>query len=294
MSAIPKSFIETTSRLSEEVTRPFPGSRKVYVQGSRPDLRVGMREVTLSDTPASFGAEENTPITLYDTSGPYTDPGADIDLMAGLPRTREPWIEERGDTVVLDRPSSDYGRTRLSDPKLASLRFEHVRRPRRALPGAVVTQMHYARRGIVTPEMEYIAIRENLRREEMRDAGILFQHPGHSFGAAIPERVTPELVRDEVARGRAIIPRQRQPPRARTDGHRPQLPREGQHEHRQFGGHLVHRGGGREDGVVHPVGRRHPDGPLDGQEHPRDPRVESSATPRYRSAPCRSTRRSRR
>ena len=206
MSAIPKSFIETTSRLSEEVTRPFPGSRKVYVQGSRPDLQVGMREVALADTPASFGAEKNSPLTLYDTSGPYTDPDADVDLMAGLPRTREPWIEERGDTVVLDALSSEYGRQRLRDPKLAPLRFEHVRRPRRAVPGANVTQMHYARRGIVTPEMEFIAIRENLRREEMKDSGILFQHPGNSFGAAIPERATPEFVRDEVARGRAIIP----------------------------------------------------------------------------------------
>ena len=201
MSAIPKAFVETTSRLSDEVTRPFPGSRKIHVEGSRPDLRVGMRDVALSDTPASFGTERNAPVTIYDTSGPYTDPDAHIDLLAGLPRTREPWIEERGDTVVLDRPSSEYGRQRLEDPKLASLRFEHIQRPRRALPGANVTQMHYARRGIVTPEMEYIAIRENLRRDEVRDRGLLAQHPGQSFGAAIPDRVTPEFVRDEVARG---------------------------------------------------------------------------------------------
>ena len=206
MSAIPKSFIERTSRLSDEVTRPFPGSRKVHVQGSRPDLKVGMREVELSDTPASFGTEKNAPLTIYDTSGPYTDPDADIDLMAGLPRAREPWIEGRGDTVLLDRPSSEFGRKRIADPKLAALRFEHIQRPRRALPGANVTQMHYARRGIVTPEMEYIAIRENLRREQVRDRVLLVQHPGQSFGAAIPERVTPEFVRDEVARGRAIIP----------------------------------------------------------------------------------------
>ena len=206
MSAIPKSFIERTSRLSDEVTRPFPGSRKLHVEGSRPDIRVGMREVELSDTPASFGAEKNAPLTIYDTSGPYTDPDAHIDLMAGLPRTREAWIEERGDTVVLDRPSSEFGRQRLGDPKLAALRFEHIQRPRRAVPGANVTQMHYARRGIVTPEMEYIAVRENLRREQVRDPLLLAQHPGQSFGAAIPERVTPEFVRDEVARGRAIIP----------------------------------------------------------------------------------------
>ena len=206
MSAIPKSFIERTSRLSDEVTRPFPGSRKVHVEGSRSDIRVGMREVALSDTPASFGAEKNAPLTVYDTSGPYTDPDAHIDLMAGLPRTREAWIEERGDTVVLDRPSSEYGRQRLADAKLAALRFEHIQRPRRARPGANVTQMHYARRGVVTPEMEYIAIRENLRREQVRDALLLAQHPGQSFGAAIPDRVTPEFVREEVARGRAIIP----------------------------------------------------------------------------------------
>ena len=126
--------------------------------------------------------------------------------MAGLPRNREPWIEERGDTVVLDRPSSEFGRRRLANPKLAALRFEHIQRPRRAVPGANVTQMHYARRGIVTPEMEYIAIRENLRREQVRDQLLLARHPGQSFGAAIPDRVTPEFVRDEVARGRAIIP----------------------------------------------------------------------------------------
>jgi phosphomethylpyrimidine synthase len=169
-----------------------------------------MREVTLTPTPSTHGAEENPPITVYDTSGPYTDPGAHIDLRAGLAALREPWIMERNDTVQLDGPSSEYGRARARDPKLASLRFEHIRKPRRAKSGANVSQMHYARQGIVTPEMEYIAIRESIRLEEFRQdpryARLLRQHRGNAFGAAIPEKITPEFVRDEVARGRAIIP----------------------------------------------------------------------------------------
>ena len=206
MSAIPEDFVKKTTELSEEVTRPFPGSRKVYVQGSRPDLRVGMREIRQSDTAASFGPEKNPPITVYDTSGPYTDPEVKIDLLKGLPDLRGAWIDERGDTEWLDGPSSEFGRRRAADPKLAGLRFGHIRKPRRAKPGANVTQMHYARKGIVTPEMEYVAIRENLRLEQLKDSGLLRQHPGQHFGAAIPERVTPEFVRDEIARGRAIIP----------------------------------------------------------------------------------------
>ena len=206
MSAIPDEFVRRTSNLSAEVTRPFPGSTKVYVQGSRPDLRVGMREIHQADTPASFGAEKNPPITVYDTSGPYTDPDAHIDLLRGLPDMRGAWLDERGDTEWLGGPSSEFGRQRAADAQLASLRFEHIRRPRRARSGANVTQMHYARKGIVTPEMEFVAIRENLRLEMLRDSGLLRQHRGQSFGAAIPERVTPEFVRDEVARGRAIIP----------------------------------------------------------------------------------------
>ncbi len=206
MSAIPEDFIRKTSQLSTEVTRAFPGSTKVYVQGSRADLRVGMREIRQADTAASFGPETNPPITVYDTSGPYTDPEARIDLLKGLGEVRGAWIEERGDTELLDAPSSDFGRQRANDPQLAALRFEHVRKPRRARAGANVTQMHYARQGIVTPEMEYVAIRENLRLESLKGSGLLRQHRGQSFGAAIPERVTPEFVRDEVARGRAIIP----------------------------------------------------------------------------------------
>ncbi len=206
MSAIPEDFIKKTARLSDEVTRPFPNSTKIYVQGSRPDIRVPMREVAQADTPASIGAERNPPVTVYDTSGPYTDPKAHIDLMQGLPSVRSPWIEERADTELLDGPSSAFGHQRQADPELAQLRFEHIRQPRRAKPGANVTQMHYARQGIITPEMEFVAIRENLRLDELKDAGLRVQHGGASFGASIPERVTPEFVRDEIARGRAIIP----------------------------------------------------------------------------------------
>jgi phosphomethylpyrimidine synthase len=206
MSAIPEDFIRKTARLSDEVTRPFPSSRKVHVQGSRPDIRVPMRQVEQADTPASFGSEQNPPITLYDTSGPYTDPEASIDLMRGLPALRDVWIEERGDTQQLPGPSSEFGRERQSSPELAHLRFEHIRPPRRARFGANVTQMHYARRGLITPEMEFVAIRENLRLDELRDTPLYTQHRGVSFGASLPERVTPEFVRDEVARGRAILP----------------------------------------------------------------------------------------
>ncbi len=206
MSAIPEDFIRKTSKLSAEVTRAFPGSTKIYVQGSRADLRVGMREIRQADTAASFGSETNPPITVYDTSGPYTDPEARIDLLKGLAEVRAAWIEERGDTELLDAPSSEFGRLRANDPQLAALCFEQVRQPRRARSGANVTQMHYARRGIVTPEMEYVAIRENMRLESLKGSGLLRQHRGQHFGAAIPERVTPEFVRDELARGRAIIP----------------------------------------------------------------------------------------
>jgi phosphomethylpyrimidine synthase len=210
MSAIPQDFINKTDRLSGEITRPFPNSRKIFIQGARPDIRVPMREVSQAPTQASMGAEDNPPITVYDTSGPYTDPDAHIDLMKGLPALREAWVEARGDTERLDGPSSEYGRARALDPELAALRFEHIRAPRRARAGLNVTQMHYARRGIVTPEMEFVAIRENCRLQEMRAdpryARLLRQHPGESFGASIPGEITPEFVRDEVAAGRAIIP----------------------------------------------------------------------------------------
>jgi phosphomethylpyrimidine synthase len=206
MNALPTDLLRRTAQLSETVTRPIPGSSKVYVSGSRPDLRVPMREIALSDTPKVFGAERNAPFTTYDTSGPYTDPAARIDLAAGLPALRAAWIAERGDVESLPGLSSEFGRKRASDPRLAEVRFPHVPRPLRARAGANVSQMHYARRGIVTPEMEYIAIRENQKIEAIREAHLLRQHPGQDFGAALPRLITPEFVRDEVARGRAIIP----------------------------------------------------------------------------------------
>jgi phosphomethylpyrimidine synthase len=186
---------------------PFPGSRKIYLQGSRPDIRVPMREISLTDTPASFGAEKNPPVLVYDTSGIYTDPDARIDLRAGLPEIRRTWIEERGDTERLSGVSSQFTRQRKENPQLDTLRFEHLREPRRARSGCNVSQMHYARQGIVTPEMEFIALRENMCLQEAREQGLLKQqHPGFSFGAAIPKEITAEFVREEVARGRAIIP----------------------------------------------------------------------------------------
>ncbi len=210
MSAIPKEFQQTTTRLSEEATRPFPNSRKVYITGSRPDIRVGLREVDQTPTPLAHGEEANPPIPVYDTSGPFTDPAARIDLLKGLAALRSPWIAERNDTEELAGPSSDYGRARASDPKLASLRFEHIRKPRRAKAGKNVSQMHYARSGVITPEMEYIAIRESMQLQQLRKdpryTKLLRQHKGQNFGAAIPDEITPEFVRAEVALGRAIIP----------------------------------------------------------------------------------------
>jgi phosphomethylpyrimidine synthase len=202
-------FYARDAHVDAAAVAPLPNSRKIHVTGSRPDLRVPMREIAQSDTPASFGVEHNAPVVVYDTSGPYTDPAATIDIRKGLPPLRAGWIDERGDTMALDGPTSEYGRARLADPGLAGLRFELARAPRRAKPGANVTQMHYARRGIVTPEMEFVAIRENMLRERLLAAlppQVTRAHPGQSFGAAIPAVVTPEFVRDEVARGRAIIP----------------------------------------------------------------------------------------
>ena len=210
MSAIPEDFIKKTAELSEEVTRPFPNSTKVFVQGSRPDIRVPMREIAQAATSASFGEEENPPITVYDTSGPFTDPEKQIDLLKGMPDVRTPWIEDRADTELLAGPTSEYGTERQNDPKLAHLRFEHIRAPRRAIAGKNVSQMHYARQGIITPEMEYVAIRENAKLDEIRKdpryKKLLKQHPGENFGANLPEEITPEFVRKEIAEGRAIIP----------------------------------------------------------------------------------------
>ncbi|HVS27114.1 MAG TPA: phosphomethylpyrimidine synthase ThiC [Burkholderiales bacterium] len=204
MNANPK-FLSATAHVDEAAVKPLPNSRKVYVEGSSPDIRVPMREIVQSDTPASFGAEKNPPLYVYDTSGPYTDPAAKIDVRAGLPALREKWILERNDTEKLSGPSSEFGSRRLTDPKLAELRFNLKRKPLRAKPGMNVTQMHYARKGQITPEMEFIAVRENQRCDELSEL-LTHQHPGQDFGASIPKLITPEFVRDEVARGRAIIP----------------------------------------------------------------------------------------
>ncbi len=205
----PSPFSSKTAHVDEGAVKPLPQSRKVYVQGSRPDIQVPMREISQSDTPANMGTEENPPIYVYDTSGPYTDPAAKIDIRSGLPPSREKWIDARNDTEVLAGPASAYGRQRLTDPELAEMRFDLKRQPRCGRTGANVTQMHYARRGIITPEMEYVAIRENQRCEHLgaqRRELLTRQHPGHDFGALLPQHITPEFVRDEVARGRAIIP----------------------------------------------------------------------------------------
>ena len=218
MNANPK-FLSATATVDEAAIQPLPNSRKIYVTGSRPDIRVPMREISQADTPAMFGSEKNPPIYVYDTSGPYTDPEVKIDIRAGLSTPRLPWILERNDTEELDGPTSEYGQQRLNDPKLEELRFNLHRKPRRAKAGGNVSQMHYARKGIITPEMEFIAIRENMRRkeylEQLKASGPMGaklsdlmgrQHPGQSFGASIPAEITPEFVREEVARGRAIIP----------------------------------------------------------------------------------------
>ncbi len=211
MNAQPDTLLQQTEQLSESVTRPIPGSRKVFVEGSREAshgqlVRVAMREIVQAQTPTLFGGEENPPISVYDPSGPYTDTEARIDLRSGLPAMRAKWIEARGDTELLPQLSSEFGRGRETNARLDAVRFPARALPRVAKAGANVSQMHYARRGIITPEMEYVAIRENQRLDAVRDAALLKQHPGESFGASIQEFITPEFVRDEIARGRAILP----------------------------------------------------------------------------------------
>ncbi len=216
--ASPADFNQTIL-VDQAAIAPLPNSRKIFVTGSRPDIRVPMREISQADTSTSFGGEKNPPVTVYDTSGPYTDPSVSIDIQSGLSPLRAAWIEERNDTEQLTALSSEFGRQRAADAKLDSLRFNLTRAPRRAKAGANVSQMHYARQGIVTPEMEFVAIRENLLRQEYIDqlhaSGpqgekmarmMLRQHQGERFGASIPATITPEFVRDEIARGRAIIP----------------------------------------------------------------------------------------
>jgi phosphomethylpyrimidine synthase len=214
MNANPK-FLAATAHVDDAAIQPLPNSRKVYVG----ELRVPMRAVSQADTPTMFGGEKNPPIYVYDCSGPYSDPAAKIDIRSGLAPLREAWIAARNDTEALSAPSSRYGIERLNDPKVAEMRFNLKRNPRRALKGRNVSQMHYARKGIITPEMEFIAVRENLQREayieSLKATGktgekmlelLMKQHPGESFGASIPEHIDAEFVRSEVARGRAIIP----------------------------------------------------------------------------------------
>jgi phosphomethylpyrimidine synthase len=212
-----KNLVVDTTGLTSRIARaPFPGSAKIYIQGSRPDIRVPFREVTLTDTLVTVGSgaaattrrKANPPIRLYDTSGIYTEPPVAIDITRGLQPLRGAWINERGDTAALPGISSAYGRERLNDPALAALRMAHAPVPRRAKAGMNVSQMHYARKGVITPEMEYIAIRENLVRAQLEERVATERMPkrGYSFNASIPAQITAEFVRDEVARGRAVIP----------------------------------------------------------------------------------------
>ena len=214
-----ETFSAKDARVDVHSVAPLPNSEKIYVTGSRDDMQVPMRKISQAVTPTDMGGEENPPIFVYDTSGPYTDPRAEIDIRRGLRPLRGDWIAERDDTELLDGPTSDYGKQRLEDEKLRALRFDLHRTPRRAKPGQNVSQMHYARKGIITPEMEFIAIRENQNRtaylESLAATGetgarmaamMTRQHAGESFGASLPDEITPEFVRDEVARGRAIIP----------------------------------------------------------------------------------------
>ena len=212
MNAIDKNLTKNlakfdgeTAQIDPDTIKPFAKSRKIYVQGSCEDIQVPFREISLSDTPSMFGADTNAPVVVYDTSGAYTDLDVKIDIRNGLNTVRSNWIAERNDTEQLDGPSSEFGQQRLVDPELRAMRFNLTRKPIRAKAGKNVSQMHYARLGIITPEMEYIAIRENQRRENMSDL-LQTQHKGQDFGASIPKAITPEFVRSEVALGRAIIP----------------------------------------------------------------------------------------
>jgi len=200
-----EAFIQNVSGQS------FPNSKKVYVEGKLHPIKVAMREIAVSDTYVS-GTDENPiyekneSIPVYDTSGPYTEPAIEIDVYKGLPKLRENWIEARNDVETLDSVTSKFTQGRLANEGLDHIRFEHLPSVKRAKSGSNVSQMHYARKGIITPEMEYIAIRENMKRAEVRDEILKQQHKGESFGAKIPKEITPEFVRDEVARGRAVIP----------------------------------------------------------------------------------------
>ena len=206
MSAISDSILSHTAIVDEEITKPIPNSKKTYVTGSRSDILVPMREIACSPTQTKEGLEENISITVYDTSGAYTDPNATIDIRKGLEPLRKIWIEERNDTDQLNGPSSIYGVQRLNEPELKRLRYADPPKPRVAKSGKNVSQMHYARKGIITPEMEFIAIRENQRAREYKDKNLSKFHQGVPWLSNLPKEVTPEFVRNEVAAGRAIIP----------------------------------------------------------------------------------------
>ena len=210
MSSLPNNIHQAAEALSKDVTTPFPASHKVYVE-SASGVSVPMREISLAATRTQSGLEPNAPLTVYDTSGIYTDPKASIDLRLGLPELRADWIVNRSDTEQLKGLSSIYGRIRAGDEATKDLRFKKNEKPRKAIKGANISQMHYARKGIITPEMEYVAIRENGRFQEMKEsyakAGYLKRmHKGTRFGANMPDEITPEFVRSEIAAGRAIIP----------------------------------------------------------------------------------------
>jgi phosphomethylpyrimidine synthase len=198
-------FVSKDAGLDKAALESFENSKKVYIEGSTPDIQVPFREISISDTPSEFGAEKNAPVLTYDTSGPYTDPNSKIDIKNGLIPLRNKWIEDRKDTEQLQGPSSTFGKKRKTDPSLEDMRFNLKRNPKKAIAGKNVSQMHYAKKGIITPEMEFIAIRENQRREGISDI-LQTQHPGENHGAKIPQKITAEFVRDEVAKGRAIIP----------------------------------------------------------------------------------------
>jgi len=201
----PVATLDTT--LSSAMQQPLSGSQRVWLQAEHADVRVPVRHILQSDTSTLFGGEPNPPIPVYDTSGPYTDPEIEIDLTQGLNRdARQRWLTKRTDTEQLSGPSSEFGQRRLQDEATETLRFPQPQAPLRALAGKNVTQMHYAKRGIITPEMEFIALRESMRLDELKQQGLLTQHPGHAWGAQLPQQVTPEFVRSEVAAGRAIIP----------------------------------------------------------------------------------------
>jgi phosphomethylpyrimidine synthase len=212
MSQNEQKILRETAQVDNESVQPFPSSNKHYLEGSRSDIQVPVREISLTGTPIkgendAVSLVPNSPVRVYDTSGPYTDPNVSIDIRKGLASVRTPWIEERGDTQILTEQTSQYTQLRAADKELENLRFDLTRQPRRAANGKNVTQLHYARQGIITPEMEYIALRENMAIAQAKEQGVAEQqHAGMDFGASIPREITPEFVRDEVARGRAVIP----------------------------------------------------------------------------------------